>query len=125
MRLKMNGLLAQMARAPALHAGGPRFESETVHKINYIKMNTWIDAHKYILNMGVGDYYGVGENKVEVVKRTKSQIKFSNGKIIHIKNDGKWFYFDGKSTSKKSPGVHLQILRDVEGYLVYKLLTGQ
>ena len=27
-----NGLLAQLARAPALHAGGREFESLTVHK---------------------------------------------------------------------------------------------
>ena len=27
------GLLAQLARAPALHAGGHRFESDTVHKL--------------------------------------------------------------------------------------------
>ena len=33
---KIKGLLAQLARAPALHAGGREFESLTVHKKNSV-----------------------------------------------------------------------------------------
>ena len=29
------GVLAQLARAPALHAGGHQFESDTLHQINF------------------------------------------------------------------------------------------
>ena len=37
-KVKLHGLLVQMARTPALHAGGREFESRTVHKILGWKM---------------------------------------------------------------------------------------
>lgn len=84
--------------------------------------NTWIDSHNYLLNMTVGDFYLSGGNKIEVVNRTKKRIKFSNGNLVHIKNDGKCYYLDSKCVNKKSMGIHIQILRDIEGYLIYQKL---
>ena len=35
------GALAQLARAPALQAGGPGFESPTLHQVLYFENTTW------------------------------------------------------------------------------------
>lgn len=75
--------------------------------------NLWKSAHMFIFNSKVGDFYYSGQDKIVVIKRTPRRIHFSNGKIITIqKSKSKEFlFFNGKYVN--------QILRDVEGYLLY------
>ena len=42
----LNGGLAQLARAPALHAGGHRFDSDILHYSVFIYRKTFIDILK-------------------------------------------------------------------------------
>jgi hypothetical protein len=77
--------------------------------------NLWDKAHKFILNSEVGDTYHTGGNEIKVIKRTPRRIYFSNGNIITIqKSKSKKFYFlNGKKVN--------QILRDIEGYLLFQI----
>lgn len=69
----------------------------------------FIESEKFLLNLTVGEGY----NDVIVVKRTPNRIYLSNDKIVHIKKGNGFKYLDAKGLSIK------QILRDIEGYLVY------
>ena len=66
-------------------------------------------AEMFLLNLKIGEGY----NDVVVTKRTNKRIYLSDGKIVHIKKGDGFFYLDAKGNSVK------QILRDIEGYLVY------
>lgn len=44
--LSLNGGLAQLARAPALHAGGHRFESDILHQVRMRRKSN--EDQKYI-----------------------------------------------------------------------------
>lgn len=81
-------------------------------------------ANLFLYNSKVGDYYLSGNNRVTVIKRTNKRIYLSNGVIISIKkfNNG-IIYLDSKSVvrnNKSYPIIH-QILRDIEGFLLYKI----
>lgn len=80
-------------------------------------MNTWIEAHKFLLNLNIGEGYGDAENRVTLVKKTNRRLYLSNRRIIHIKKLDNFFYFDAKGNSSN------QTLRDIEGYLIYKIHT--
>ena len=76
--------------------------------------NLWMKSHNFILDSKAGDYYLTGGSKIQVVKRTPKRIHFSDGKIITVsKSKYGFYYFSGKFIN--------QILRDVEGYFLYKL----
>lgn len=77
--------------------------------------NLWIKSHNFILNSQVGDFYETGENKILVVKRTPRKIYFNDGNIITVRKSksDNFFYLGGKKTN--------QILRDIEGYFLYKI----
>lgn len=75
------------------------------------------ESEKFLLNLKVGEGFGAEDNKVTVIKRTKKSIYLSNKKIIHIKKMNNFFYLDAKKNSIN------QILRDIEGYLIYKIHT--
>lgn len=82
-------------------------------------MNLNLEANKFIFELNVGEGY----NTTIVTKRTKKRIYFSDGKIVHIKTLSNGHqYLDSKVDSKGYPIIN-QILRDVEGWLVYKKLT--
>jgi hypothetical protein len=68
---------------------------------------TFKEPEKFLLSLNVGEGY----NDVVLTKRTKKRIYLSNGNIVHIKNGGEFLYLDGKCIN--------QILRDIEGYMVY------
>jgi hypothetical protein len=53
----------------------------------------WLKAHKFILDGKVGDFYLVGEEKIEIVKTTKSKIYFSNNKIVTIRKNNLWLLY--------------------------------
>ena len=89
-------------------------------------MDTNREANLFVYNSKVGDYYMIGDEKIEVVKRTPKRIHFSNGNIVSIKTLSNGIdYLTSrtiKSHNKRYPIVN-QIIRDIEGFLIYKLLT--
>ena len=66
-------------------------------------------AEQYLLSLNIGEGY----NDVIVVKRTPNRIYLSNNKIVHIRKGDGFKYLDAKGLTIK------QILRDIEGYLIY------
>lgn len=82
-------------------------------------MDLNVEANKFLFELNVGEGY----NNVVVNKRTKKRIYLSNGTIVHIKTlENGLLYLDSKLNSKSYPIIN-QILRDIEGYLIYKKLT--
>jgi hypothetical protein len=67
------------------------------------------NAEVFLLNLNIGQGY----NDIVVTKRTKKRIYLSNGNLVHIKDCGKFKYLDGKRIN--------QILRDIEGFLIYQV----
>jgi hypothetical protein len=87
-------------------------------------MNLNLEANLFLYNGKIGDYYLSGDQKIEITKRTKKRIYLSSGVMVSIKklNDNS-IYLDSKSVKRKNfsyPIIH-QVLRDIEGYLIYKL----
>lgn len=81
-------------------------------------MDTWIESHKFIINMSVGDHYVDATGIVSLIKKTKTRWYFSNGQIAHRKiYPGKTdeFYLGGKNIN--------QLLRNIEGFLIYQIQT--
>jgi hypothetical protein len=81
-----------------------------------MEKNMWIESHKFIINMNVGDSYYTGSDLISVVRKTKTRIYLSDGSIIHKKKypgNPNHFYLSGKRINN--------ILRDVEGFLIYKI----
>jgi hypothetical protein len=70
---------------------------------------TFRDSEIFLLGLNIGEGY----NDVVVTKRTNKRIYLSDGKIVHIKDAGKFKYLDGKYIN--------QILRDIEGYMIYMI----
>ena len=70
---------------------------------------TFRDSEIFLLGLNIGEGY----NDVVVTKRTNKRIYLSDGKIVHIKDAGNFKYLDGKYIN--------QILRDIEGYMIYKI----
>lgn len=70
---------------------------------------TFKNSEIFLLGLNIGEGY----NDVVVNKRTNKRIYLSDGNIIHIKDGGTFKYLDGKRIN--------QVLRDIEGYLVYKV----
>lgn len=76
--------------------------------------NLWNKAHQFILDSEIGDFYMEGDKKVSVVRRSPKRIYFSNGELVTIKKSQYGFYhLVGRKVD--------QILRDIEGYLLYKI----
>lgn len=78
-------------------------------------MDTWLESHKFLLNLKLGEGFGPDDNKVTLVKKTKKTLYLSNKKIIHIKKVNNFFYLDAKGNSIN------QILRNIEGFLIYNI----
>ncbi len=82
-----------------------------------MNLSTFEDSERFLLNLKIGEGFGPDDNKVTVIKKTKKSIYLSNKKIVHIKKMNNFFYLDAKKYSIN------QILRDIEGYLIYKIHT--
>ena len=85
-------------------------------------MDLNLQANLFIYDAKVGDFYLSGGNKVEVTKRTEKRIHFSNGVIVSIKTLSNGMkYLSSKSVirNNKSYPIVNQIIRDIEGYLLY------
>lgn len=89
-------------------------------------MDLNLNANLFLFNSTVGDHYFIGDQKIEITKRTTNRIYLSNDTIVNIKTiKDKSKYLDSKSIirNKKPYPVINQILRDIEGYLVYRIHT--
>jgi hypothetical protein len=75
--------------------------------------NLWTKAHQFILDCKEGDFYMEGDKKISVVRRSPKRIYFSNGELVTVKESksGGFFYLNGRNVN--------QVLRDIEGYLLY------
>lgn len=87
----------------------------------------WNEAHRFLLDMKPGDFYMAGETKIECQKRTDKKIWLSDGTIIRLRPlDNDSFYLTSNRWVKvrnRSYNRIENILRDVEGYLIYLKLT--
>ncbi len=86
----------------------------------------WYEANLFLYNMNVGDYYLVGNKRVECIERKNNKIKLSNGIVVRLQKlkDTNSFYLASNKKVKKGTRTYdyvNQILRDVEGYLLYKI----
>ena len=89
-------------------------------------MNLNLKANLFIYEAKVGDFYLSGGDKVEVLKRTEKRIYYSNNVIISIKtlpNGIKYLSSKSVVRNNRSYPVVNQMIRDIEGYLIYKNLT--
>lgn len=88
-------------------------------------MDLYTQAQIYLLNYKVGEGYNIGlENQVLVVERTSKKVVLSNNITIHIKtNQNGHKYLSSKTVKIKNRNYELldRVLRDIEGYLVYKI----
>lgn len=86
--------------------------------------DAWIQAQKFILSLKEGDEFYMGEEKLKVLKVTNYKISLSiNNKPFDIlkKHYDEFFYFHSKGIrirNKNYPLVN-QLIRNVEGYIVY------
>jgi predicted N-acyltransferase len=85
-------------------------------------MDTWTRAHMFLYNIKEGQGYKTSvDNEVTCIKRTKKKIVLSNGVVVYIKkkNDNEYFHSAGFVRRYRRFEYVNQILRDIEGYLVY------
>jgi hypothetical protein len=83
-----------------------------------------VEANRFMYGAKVGDFYMVGQEKIEVVKRTPKRIHFSNGNIVSIKTlSNGIMYLSSRSvvSHNKSYPIVDQMIRDIEGHLIYKI----
>jgi hypothetical protein len=87
-----------------------------------------VEANRFIYGSKVGDFYMVGQDKIEVVKRTPKRIHFSNGVVVSIRllSNG-MNYLSSRSvvSHNKSYPIVNHMIRDIEGYLIYKIHSSQ
>ena len=90
-------------------------------------MDTWTRAHMFLYYLKEGQGYKTSlDTEVTCVKRTNKKIVLSNGVIVHIKkkNGNEYFHSAGIVRRHKKFEYVNQILRDIEGYLVYLIHSG-
>ena len=87
-------------------------------------MDMFTKAHIFLYYIKEGEAYKTSvDSEVLCVKRTKKKIILSNGVVVHIKKRHGNEYFHSASFVRKHKRYEYlnQILRDIEGYLIYKL----
>jgi hypothetical protein len=87
-------------------------------------MDMFTKAHLFLYYIKEGEGYNVStDQEVICIKRTKKRIYLSNGVIIHLKERNGMMYFASGSIIRgyKRYEILNQILRDIEGFLIYKL----
>jgi len=82
-------------------------------------MTMWDNAHFFLFNLKEGEGY----NDVICTKRTAKKIYLSNGLIVRYKKVNNFFYLTSSSVKvgHRSYDRINQILRDIEGFLIYKM----
>jgi len=90
-------------------------------------MDTFTKAHIFLYYIKEGEAYRTSvDSEVICVKRTKKKIILSNGVVVHIKKRHGNEYFHSASVVRKHKRYEyvMQILRDIEDYLIYQIQTG-
>lgn len=84
----------------------------------------WYKAHIFLMELKVGEGYSSGGVDVIVIKRTENKIHLSNKVIVSFKKFGNFVHLDSKSVVRNHKPYPLvnQVLRDIEGYLIFKQL---
>jgi len=89
-------------------------------------MDMYTKAHVFLYHLKKGKGYKTSvDSKVVCIKRTKKKIVLSNGVIVHLKEKNGMMYFATASIIRgyKRYEILNKILRDIEGFLIYKKLT--
>ena len=87
-----------------------------------------LEANRFLYDAKVGDFYMVGKTKIEVVKRTPKRIYLSDGLVISLKklsNGVEYLTSRSVMSHNKSYPLLNQVIRDIEGYLLYKIHSNQ
>jgi hypothetical protein len=87
-------------------------------------MDTYTKAHMFLYYLKEGKGYKTSvDTKIICVKRTNKKIVLSNGVMIHLKEKNGMKYFASASLVRGHKRYEYlnQILRDIEGYLIYKI----
>ena len=90
-------------------------------------MDTWTKAHMFLYYLQEGQGYKTSvDTEVTCIKRTNKKIVLSNGVIVHLKKKNGNEYLHSASIVHKHKRYEYvnQILRDIEGYLVYLIHSG-
>lgn len=90
-------------------------------------MDTWTQSHIFLFELKEGKGYKTStDTKVVCVKRTKKRIYLSNNIIIHLKerNGMKYLASGGVGKYHRRYEYLNQVLRDIEGYLLYNIHSG-
>jgi hypothetical protein len=85
-------------------------------------MDMFTKAHIFLYELKEGQgYFKSVDDQVTCVKRTKKRIYLSNGVIVHLKKRNGMLYFASACLVRghKRYEYVMQVLRDIEGYLVY------
>lgn len=86
--------------------------------------DTWGLSHRFILSLKEGDTFFLGEKEHKVIKITSSKITLLIGEDkfnILLKKCNDFFYLHSKSVKSGNRSYPLinQLLRDIEGYIIY------
>jgi len=86
--------------------------------------DAWIQAQKFILSLKEGDEFYIGTKKIEVDKITnyKIALKIDNKSFDIIKKYyDEFYYFHSRGIRIRNKNYPLinQLIRDIEGYIVY------
>lgn len=86
--------------------------------------DTWTLSHRFILSLEEGDTFFLGKKEYTVIKKTLSKISLLiDGKKFNIlmKKCDNFFYLHSRSVKSGNRSYPLinQLLRDVEGYIIY------
>jgi hypothetical protein len=87
-------------------------------------MDTYTKAHMFLYYLKEGKGYKTSvHSKIICVKRTNKKIVLSNGVKIHLKKKNGMLYFYSASVVRGNKRYEYleQVLRDIQGYLIYKL----
>ena len=90
-------------------------------------MDMFTRAHIFLYYIKEGQGYKTSvDSEVTCVKRIKKKIILSNGVVVHIKKKNGNEYFHSASVVRKHKRYEyvMQIIRDIEGYLIYQIQTG-
>mgnify|MGYP003349543510 CR=1 FL=1 len=87
-------------------------------------IDTWSLSHRFILSLEEGDTFFLGEKEHKVIKRSLSKITLLiDGEKFNVllKKCNDFFYLHSKSvkTGNRSYPLINQLLRDIEGYIIY------
>lgn len=99
-------------------------ESKIQNLIDLVNSGQFVDltllANDILYDMQIGDKF----DSYEVVKRTPNKITFNSGLIVSIRklSNGVEYFHSASIIVRNKPYLKVdQLLRDLEGYLLYRI----